>query len=104
MTAVFRHLFLIEAGDLTTIQHNFSGSQCIHSTKDVQKGGLTRAGWANNDHKFSLLNLKAHVMERLNLHFARTVSLSHIMKLNESHGIHPCFFHFHHYSIYGSGN
>jgi len=58
MPAVIRQLFFIQGGNFLTIQKHFACAQGIHSSQNIEQRRLARTGRANDNHQFSLLNLK----------------------------------------------
>ena len=56
------HLNGIHAGGLIAVQQDGALVACIHAAQHIQHGGFARAGRAEDDAEFPLLDLKAHVI------------------------------------------
>ena len=87
VTAIFRQLFFVQAGNFTAIQQDLAGAEGIHTAQNIQQCGFTGTGRADNDHQFALFNFKIHIVQRVDLHFACPIVFSDIMKLNKCQDI-----------------
>ena len=60
-----RHVLFPDFGDVHILQQHRSGSWPIQRRQDVQKRGLSGAGFAHNGHIFSLLHREVYIPQSL---------------------------------------
>ena len=77
------------AADVLPVHHDPAGGELFHAPQQVQKGGLSRAGGAHNDHELPLLHGEAHAPEGVGHHVAGDVVLFHVVKCDVTHRSNP---------------
>lgn len=73
-----REIIILHCGYICSIQIIFPGGGDIQTAQHVHKGGFSGTGLSDNSHKFTLMDLQVHMIQRPHLIFSGIVNLAQI--------------------------
>ena len=73
-----REIIILHCGYICSIQIIFPGGRDIQTAQHVHKGGFSGTGLSDNSHKFTLMDLQVHMIQRPHLIFSGIVNLAQI--------------------------
>ena len=94
MTAVHGQTAWRIGGDLLTVNEDPARREAVHTTEDVQQRSLSRAGGADDDADLTLVDGKAGIMQRVDLHLAHRINFTDVLKFHKMTHVRTCFLFF----------
>ena len=92
--AILRELTAVVAGDVPPVELHGAARERVHTAEDIQQRRLARARRTHDHADLALLDRKARVVQRGDLHLAGLIDFADVFKLHKCHCHHPIPAHF----------